>query len=81
MSGTHNVMVGDKGRMVVPAPVRERMRLSPGTPMVLLETPNGLVLMTRRQLHARVREELAGTDLVGELLADRRRASEEEDAG
>lgn len=81
MSGTHNLVVGNKGRMVVPAPVRERMGLSPGTPLVLLETPGGLVLMTRRQLHARVRKELAGADLVGELLADRRRASEEEDAG
>ena len=36
--------------------------------------------MTRRQLQDRVRDELAGRDLVSELLAQRRAASEIEDA-
>ena len=35
--------------------------------------------MTREQLRTRVREELAGLDLVGDLLDDRRRAAEDED--
>ena len=65
--------------MVIPAAARERAGLSPGTPLILLETPKGLVLMTRRQLRSRVREELAGLDLVAELLADRRRSAQEED--
>lgn len=80
MSGTHTVVVGDRGRIVVPADVRERAGLSEGTPLVLLETPTGLVLLTREQLRARVRDELAGLDLVAELLADRRRAAQQEDA-
>jgi AbrB family looped-hinge helix DNA binding protein len=80
MSGTHNVVVGDRGRIVVPADVRDRAGLQAGTPLVLLETPAGLVLMTRAQLRARVRDELAGLDLVGELLAERRRAADEEDS-
>ena len=67
--------------MVIPAAARDRAGLSPGTPLVLLETPEGLVLMTRRQLRSRVREELAGLDLVAELLAGRRRAAEQEDVG
>ena len=67
--------------MVIPAAARERAGLSPGTPLILLETPEGLVLMTRRQLRSRVREDLAGLDLVAELLADRRRAAQEEDVG
>ena len=67
--------------MVIPAAAREHAGLSPGTPLVLLETPGGLVLMTRRQLRSRVREELTGLDLVTELLADRRRAAEREDVG
>ncbi|MCW2546662.1 MAG: hypothetical protein JWN96_1122, partial [Mycobacterium sp.] len=37
-------------------------------------------MMTREQLKARVRSELAGLDLVGEMLAERRRAAAEEDA-
>ena len=73
--------MGDRGRLVIPAAARGRAGLSPGTPLILLETPEGLVLMTRRQLRSRVREELAGLDLVAELLADRRRAAQEEDVG
>lgn len=81
MSGTYTVAMGDRGRLVIPAAARERAGLSPGTPLVLLETAGGLVLMTRQQLRSRVREELTGVDLVAELLADRRRAAEREDAG
>jgi len=72
--------VGDRGRIVVPAEVRERAGFAEGTPLILLETPGGLVLLTREQLRARVRLELEGLDLVAELLADRRRAAEQEDA-
>jgi len=80
MSGTFNLVVGDRGRLVVPVEVRERAGLKPGTPLVLLETPSGLVLLTREQLRDRVRAELGGLDLVSELLADRRAAAAAEDA-
>lgn len=80
MSGTYPVTVGDRGRIVVPAGVRERAGLVEGTLLILLETPRGLVLLTRQQLQARVREDLDGLDLVGELLADRRAAAASEDA-
>ena len=65
---------------MVPADVRERFGLREGTPMVLLETPDGLVLLTRQQLRDRVRCDLDGLDLVADLLADRRRAAEQEEA-
>lgn len=80
MGGTHTVTMGDRGRLVVPAEVRERAGLDEGTPLILLETPGGIVLLTREQLRSRVRDELAGLDLVSELLADRRRAAADEDA-
>ena len=80
MSGTHRIVVGDRGRIVVPAEMRERTGWVEGTPLVLLETPGGAVLLTRDQLRARVRDELSGLDLVGDLLADRRRAAATEDA-
>jgi AbrB family looped-hinge helix DNA binding protein len=72
--------MGDRGRLVVPAEVRERAGLAEGTSLILLETPGGIVLLTREQLRSRVRDELAGLDLVSELLADRRRAAADEDA-
>jgi bifunctional DNA-binding transcriptional regulator/antitoxin component of YhaV-PrlF toxin-antitoxin module len=60
--------------------VRERAGLHPGTPLVLIETPDGLILLTREQLKARVRAELAGLDLVNELLTERRAQADAEDA-
>jgi bifunctional DNA-binding transcriptional regulator/antitoxin component of YhaV-PrlF toxin-antitoxin module len=64
----------------VPAEVRERAGIEDGTTLVLLETPAGLVLLTRDQLRQRVRDDLAGADLVAGLLADRRAAAAAEDA-
>lgn len=64
----------------MPVEVRERTGLAAGTPLVLLESPDGLVLLTREQLRARVRAELSDLDLVGELLVERRRTAEREDA-
>jgi AbrB family looped-hinge helix DNA binding protein len=72
MSGSYPVTMGDRGRLVIPAEVRERAGLAEGTPVVLFETSAGLALLTRAQLRDRVRTDLAGLDLVGELLAERR---------
>jgi len=80
MSGTHTVVVGDRGRIVVPAAIRARGELAEGTPLVLLDTPGGIVLLTRAQLRSRVRDELAGLDLVDELLRTRRDDAQTEDA-
>lgn len=64
---------------MVPAAVRERAGLAAGLPMVLVESPDGLVLLTREQLRDRVRNDLKGLDLVEQLLTDRRRAAAVED--
>ncbi len=72
--------MGDRGRLVIPAKVRDRSGLAEGKPLVLFETPVGLVLFTRAQLRDRVRADLAGLDLVGELLTERRAAAAAEDA-
>lgn len=81
MSGTYTAVVGDRGRIVVPAEIRERSGLVEGTTLIVLDTPDGVVLLTREQLRARIRSELEGLDLVTELLAERRVAAEQEDAG
>lgn len=80
MRGTYSVVVGDEGGIVVPAEVRERARLMAGTTLVLVDAPDGIVLLTRNQLRGRVKAVLADVDLVGELLADRRRGASDEDA-
>lgn len=79
VSGTYQVVVGDRGRLVIPADLRERAGLVEGTTLIMLETPTGLVLLTRPQLQELVRTDLAGSDLVGELLAERRAEAAAED--
>jgi len=80
MSGTYQVVMGGRGRLVIPADLRERAGLAEGTALVLLETPTGLVLLTRTQLRELVQADLAGLDLVGELLSERRAEAAAEDA-
>jgi AbrB family looped-hinge helix DNA binding protein len=80
MNGTYQVTMGDRGRLVIPAELRAQTGLTEGTPIVLIATPGGVLLVSREQLKSLVRENLSGFDLVGELLADRRRQAIAEDA-
>ena len=79
MSGTYTVTMGDRGRFVVPAELRDHAGLAEGAPISLIETPQGILMLNRAQLKALVRQDLAGPNLVAELLADRRRAGKHDD--
>lgn len=79
MSGTYSFKVGDRGRAVLPAELRQRRRWPEGTTLIAVETERGVVLATREELEGLVREQLSGTDLVAELLAERRSAASRED--
>jgi AbrB family looped-hinge helix DNA binding protein len=79
MDGTYTATMGDRGRLVIPASLRERAGLVEGRPVVLLDTPKGIVLLTREQLKELVRADLSGLDLVAELLSERRREAAAED--
>jgi len=65
---------------VIPLELRQHAGLTEGTALILVETDTGIVVMTRTQAREHLRRQLAGTDLVAELLADRRRAADAEDA-
>lgn len=79
MSRTYPIRMGDSGRLVIPVELRERLKLGPGSTLVLVETPRGVVLATRDQVKLMAREVLAGVDLVAELLADRRSQASADD--
>ncbi len=79
MGGTYATSMGDRGRLVIPAALRERAGLVEGRPVVLLDTPKGIVLLTREQLKELVRADLSGLDLVADLLSERRRDAAAED--
>ncbi|GAB6858957.1 AbrB/MazE/SpoVT family DNA-binding domain-containing protein [Microbacterium xylanilyticum] len=80
MSTTFAAAMGDRGRLVVPAELRARQHWESGTPLLFLETDNGVILMTRDQAKRLLREQLAGVDPVGDLLRERRAAARQEDA-
>lgn len=71
--------MGDRGRLVIPAELRDRLELEAGTALVLVATERGVLLATREQLKDLVRAEFVGSDLVADLIAERRRAAAAED--
>jgi AbrB family looped-hinge helix DNA binding protein len=79
MSGTFTAVMGDRGRLVVPAELRAEAGLGPGSPLLLLATANGIVVLTRQQARQRLRAQLDGPSLVEELIDERRRAAAAED--
>lgn len=64
----------------MPADVRARAGLTEGTPLLLLDTPAGIVLMTQAQALELLRRQLTGSGVVAQLLADRQAAAAAEDA-
>jgi len=73
--------IDDRGRTIVPVEVRERESLADGTPLVWLDTDEGLLVLTREQALSRIRETTKGIDMVGALIKERRVAAQREDAG
>jgi AbrB family looped-hinge helix DNA binding protein len=80
MSGTHTLRVGNRGRIVLPAELRQRRNWPEGTPLVAVDTDRGVILTSRDELEKIVREQLEGSDVVASLLEERRAASLREDA-
>lgn len=63
---------------MIPAELRERIGLAEGQPLLLLDTPGGLLLLTREQAKVMIRDNLRGLDLIGDLLEERKRAAAED---
>lgn len=59
----------------MPSGVRERRHWTQGTTLILVETPDGLLLTERDTALKMIREKLADRPLVNELLAERRAAA------
>ncbi|MFC0644516.1 AbrB/MazE/SpoVT family DNA-binding domain-containing protein [Cellulomonas phragmiteti] len=78
MSGTYTVTMGDRGRLVVPMELREHVGIGAGDTLILVETPAGVVMMTREQALEQIHTQLAGPSLVAELVAERRAAAVED---
>jgi bifunctional DNA-binding transcriptional regulator/antitoxin component of YhaV-PrlF toxin-antitoxin module len=73
MSVVYSAKVGNKGRVVVPAALRESQGWTDDTVLIFVDEPDGVRLMSRDDLERQVLAEMAGgPSLVDELLAERR---------
>ena len=80
MGGTYSLTMGDRGRVVIPAELRERHHLDAGVPLVVVDTDRGMILIGRDELKDLVQHDLSGEGMLDELLADRRRQAAADDS-
>jgi AbrB family looped-hinge helix DNA binding protein len=80
MSGMIGVEMGDRGRIVIPASIRERLHLKPGSRLNVCVENGSLILMTPEAAEQELFEMFAGVpvSLADELVADRRAEEERE---
>ena len=62
----------ETGRVVLPSQLRQHRGWREGTALVAIETATGVVVTSRDELELIVEKQLAGVDLVAQLLEERR---------
>jgi AbrB family looped-hinge helix DNA binding protein len=73
MGAVYSAKVGNKGRVVIPAGLRESQGWSDDTVLVFVDESDRVRLVSRDDLERQVLAEMAGgPSLVDELLAERR---------
>ena len=83
MSDTSIVLVGPKGRVVIPAGIRRQLHLEEGSELVALLEGQGVLLIPRAAVKHRLRSMFAGvkSSMAAELQAERRAEVERESRG
>lgn len=80
MSVTSTVLVGPKGRVVIPAEIRRELGITEGSELVALVEGEAVVLVPRSAIKSRLRSMFAGVEgsMREELVAERRVEAERE---
>ncbi|MGH2358269.1 MAG: AbrB/MazE/SpoVT family DNA-binding domain-containing protein [Candidatus Limnocylindria bacterium] len=80
MRDTSAVSVGPKGRIVIPAQIRQRLGLKQGSELVALVQDDGVLLLPRQAIKQRLRRMFNGveTSMARELISERREAARKE---
>ncbi len=81
---TYTVVLGERGRIVLPAEIRGRLHIQPGDRLIItVDDKSELHIVTARELARRgvgLFKDLApGRSLVDELIAERREEARRED--
>lgn len=86
MSSTerYTITLGERGRLVLPARLRQRLELQPGDRLIITtDAEGGLRAVSAREqaerLHGLYRDLAPGRSLVDELIAERREEARRED--
>ena len=74
MSDTDVVEVGPKGRVVIPAHIRRRLKIEQGTRLAVLVDDDAVVLVPRSAIEGRLHALFKGvpSSMASELLEERR---------
>ena len=77
------MLVGPKGRVVIPVEIRRQLGIREGSQLVALVEGDGVLLLPREAVKQRLRGMFAGvrTSMAEELIRDRRTAAAKESAG
>ncbi len=79
---TTELSVGKQGRIVIPANLRNQLAIEPGTQLVAWVDDGRLIMESKQQLwqsiHQAYGKKLEETDLVQELLDERRESAKME---
>jgi AbrB family looped-hinge helix DNA binding protein len=78
MSDSYSARVGNKGRIVIPAGLRETKGWTDDTVLVFIEDGENVTLHSRDELERRVLAEWKGTSTVDEFLEERREIARRE---
>jgi AbrB family looped-hinge helix DNA binding protein len=83
MSDTDVVEVGPKGRVVIPAHIRRKLRIEQGTRLAVLVDDDAVVLVPRSAIERRLHAIFKGatSSMASELLEERRAESRAEADG
>jgi bifunctional DNA-binding transcriptional regulator/antitoxin component of YhaV-PrlF toxin-antitoxin module len=79
MSAAYSARVGNKGRVVLPAGLRESQGWTDDTVLIFVEEQGGVRVLSRDEAEASIRLQLSATSVVEELIAERRAAAAVED--
>lgn len=82
----YTISLGERGRLVLPAPLRRHLDLRPGDRLILtLDADGGFRTVSAREqarrLHGLYRDLAPGRSLADELIAERHEETRREEAG
>lgn len=81
MSDTFKIIVGEKGRVVIPAEIRTRHNWELGSELILIESENGIIVTTQRESINKLRGILRGSGFtVDQYLEEKRVMAQREDS-